>query len=278
MKKKRKRSVSNRLSYEKNKAKKQKVSDKNNESEALFNLSTTSNETTTIEPEVTGPLPLPQTATIPLTTSPFSITSPSTTSVSNTTSVVLPGATAQKQTVTEAIQMPSMTSNLNKFVPHQGHCNCYQRRLFLRKQNSLLVVNDINKHDPQGFFNTGEATFGQFIEKGNKDILQCEKDIYNDFSFNNTSIQMRCAQCILELNKNPRVLVTSTTVKDMNDIIERGEIEKDRITNKSHDLADMLIYVSSSFFKKEYTKKTIMEKINTKISREFKKRGFEFPD
>jgi hypothetical protein len=92
----------------------QKVPDKNNESvvaEALVNLSTTSKETTTVKPEVTVPLPLPQTATIPLTTSTFSITSPSITSVSNTTSVVLPGATTEKQTVTETIQMPPMTSN-----------------------------------------------------------------------------------------------------------------------------------------------------------------------
>jgi hypothetical protein len=85
-------------------------------------------------------------------------------------------------------------------------------------------------------------------------------------------------KCILELNKNPRVLVISTTVKKMNDIIERGEIEKETITNKSHDLADMLIYVSSSLFKKEYTKKTIMEKIKTKISKQFKKRTLDFPD
>ncbi len=63
----------------------------------------------------------------------------------------------------------------------------------------------------------------------------------------------------------------------MNDIIECGENEKERITNKSHDLADMLIYVSSSFFKKKYTKKTIMDQIKTKISKHFKKRGLEFP-
>jgi hypothetical protein len=58
--------------------------------------------------------------------------------------------------------------------------------------------------------------------------------------------------------------------------MRKKERKKERITNKSHDLADMLIYISSAFFKKEYTKKMIMEKIKKKISRQFKKEVLNF--
>jgi hypothetical protein len=128
----------------------------------LINLSTTSKETTTVEPEVTVPLPLPQTATIPSTTSPVSITSPSTTSISITAPVVLPPATIPKPAVAEVRQTPAIISNLKRFVLHQGDYKCYQRKQFLQKQNSFLVVNDKHNYDPLCFFNTGEAKFGYF--------------------------------------------------------------------------------------------------------------------
>jgi hypothetical protein len=76
---------------------------------------------------------LPQTVTIPSTTSPVSITSPSTTSLSITAPVVLPPATIPRPATAEVRQSPAIISNLKRFVLHQGDCICYQRKLFLQK-------------------------------------------------------------------------------------------------------------------------------------------------
>ena len=131
----------------------------------LINLSTTSKETTTVEPEVTVPLPLPQTATISSTTSPVSITSPSTTSVSITAPVVLPPATIPKPAAVEVRKTPAIISNLKRFVLYQRDYKCYQRKQFLQKQNSFLVVDYKHNYDLICFFNTGVAKLGYFSDK-----------------------------------------------------------------------------------------------------------------
>jgi hypothetical protein len=61
---------------------------------------------------------LPQTAIIPSTTSPVSISSPSTTSISITAPVVLPPATIPKPAAAEVRQTPAIISNLKRFVLH----------------------------------------------------------------------------------------------------------------------------------------------------------------
>jgi hypothetical protein len=124
-----------------------------------------------------------------------------------------------------------------------------------------LVVNDKHNYDPLCFFNTGVAKFGYFSDKSNQDILEYEQDIYNDLSSNDTDISIRCAQCTLNVNKNTRVLVMTSTVKKMYEVIHCAENEKETIINKSADFADVLIYITSSFFKKGNNKKIIMHKI-----------------
>jgi hypothetical protein len=70
--------------------------------------------------------------------------------------------------------------------------------------------------------------------------------------------------------------VTSTTVKDMYEVLQHGENEKEPITDKSDDV--VLIYISSNFFKKENSKKTIIDRIKTSIGKQFKKQNLDFCD
>jgi hypothetical protein len=110
---------------------------------------------------------------------------------------------------------PAIISNLKRFVLHQGDYKCYQRKQFLQKQNSFLVVNDKHNYDPLHFFNTRVTTFGYFSDKNNQDIVEYEQDIYNDLSSNNANIKIRCTKYKLDVNKNSRVLIMTTTVRKM---------------------------------------------------------------
>jgi hypothetical protein len=62
----------------------------------------------------------------------------------------------------------------------------------------------------------------------------------------------------------------------MYEVLQHGENEKEPITNKSADV--VLIHISSSFFKKENSKKTIMDRIETSIGKQFKKQNLDFCD